>query len=238
MDTTVTRVLRAGGAAAIAGLACVALLWLSLPPGTAGAAGATASQKAQARKALLLLSDMPSGWTKSKSPNNNTVVGAAQLARCIGVATSLITENPPSVNSPQFQNRQSTLLVNDNVSVFPTAKNAAEELATIGNAKTPACMTTLASGPLKAQMLGGLPKGVSAGTPLVSATDPATYGTGTAGYSMSVPLTSRGVTLNVTVTQIFAVKGRLGQQVTFTSIGSPFSVALEQRLSTIAVDRL
>ena len=33
-------------------------------------------------------------------------VGNAQLAHCIGVAESLITENPPSVNSPQFQNRQ------------------------------------------------------------------------------------------------------------------------------------
>ena len=58
--------------------------------------------------------------------NNN--VGDVQLARCMGVATSLIAENPPSVNSPQFQDKQSTLIVNDNVTVFPSAKNAAAEL--------------------------------------------------------------------------------------------------------------
>jgi hypothetical protein len=55
---------------------------------------------------------------------------------------------------------------------------------------------------------------------------------------MSVPVTTHGVTLNVTVTQLYAVKGRLGQQVTFTSIGLPFSIATEQHLSSLAVGRL
>ena len=236
METGLRRVLRSAVAAAIVGVACVALLWLAAPPGSAGA-NATSSQKAQAHKALLVLSDMPSGWVKTKAPNDNSTVGAAQLARCIGVAKSLITENPPSVNSPQFQNRDGTLMVNDNVSIFPSAKNAHQELATVASAKTPGCMTTLASGPLKAKLLGGIPKGVTAGTPLVSAIDPAAFG-GNAGYSMSVPMTTHGVTINVTVTQVFAVRGRLGQQVTFTSIGVPFSIATEQHLSSIAVGRL
>ena len=236
MDAAVTRVLRAAGAAAIVGLACVALLWIALPPGGAGAsASATARQQAQARKALLVLSDMPSGWTKTKAPNNSTTPGAAQLARCIGVAKSLIAENPPSVTSPQFQNRGATLIVNDNVSIFPSAKNAAQEFASIANAKTPGCLTTLASGPLKAKMLGGIPKGVTVGAVLVSPIDAATFGAGTTGYSMSVPVTTNGVTVNLTVTQVFAVKGRLGQQVSFTSVGSPFSIGLEQHLSAVAV---
>jgi hypothetical protein len=236
MESTLTRVLRSAVAAAIVGLACIALLWLALPPGSAGAS-ATANQKAQARKALLLISDMPRGWVKAKAPNDNSNVGASQLARCIGVAKALITENPPSVNSPQFQNRDGTLMVNDNVSIFPSTKNAQQELAAVASAKTPGCMTTLASGPLKAKLLGGIPKGVKVGTPLVSAIDPTTFG-GATGYSMSVPVTTHGVTLNVTVTQLYAVKGRLGQQVTFTSIGLPFSIATEQHLSSLAVGRL
>jgi len=240
MQPTVTRVLRTAAAVAVVALASIALLWGSAVLGAASGAraGAAPSQTAQARKALLVLSDMPSGWVKTKAPNNNTTVGASQLAHCIGVAKSLITENPPSVNSPQFQNRQGTLLVNDNVTVFPSAKNATAELDTVGNAKTPACMTAVASGPLKAKFLGGFPKGVTAGTPLVSATDPATFGTGTAGYSLSVPVTTHGVTINLTVTSVFAVKGRLGHQITFTSIGLPFSIALEGHLSTVAVGRL
>ena len=238
MRPTAKKVLRSGLAVTITGLASLALLWLCAVPGTSARAGATSSQMAQARKALLLLSDMPSGWIKTKAPPNNNAVGAGQLARCIGVAKSLITENPPSVSSPQFQNRQGTLMVNDNVTVFPSAKNATQELATIANAKTPGCLTAVASGPLKSKFLGTFPKGVSAGTPLVSAIDPATFGPGTAGYSLSVPVTTHGQTINLTVTQVFAIKGRLGQQIGFTSVGQPFSIGLEGHLSSIGVGRL
>jgi hypothetical protein len=214
----------------------VSALGIAVTPVPAGAA--THAQLAQARKALLVLNDMPSGWTKTKAPNNSSTVGDAQLARCIGVPRSLITENPPSVNSPEFDNSQGALTVNDNVTVFPSVKNAAKELATVANPKTPGCMTSLATGPLKSKLLGKTPKGVTFGTPLVSAIDPTTFGAGTAGYSMSMPVTSHGVTLNLTVTQVFAVKGRLGHQITYTSVGVPFSIALEQHLTSVAVGRL
>jgi hypothetical protein len=34
------------------------------------------------------------------------------------------------------------------------------------------------------------------------------------------------------------VKGRLGQQVTFTAVGVPFSIALEQHVMSVAAGRL
>ena len=210
-------------------------------PGTVAGAvrsGSGSSEKAQARKALLVLSDMPSGWESTKAPNNpNTNLGDTQLAHCIGVNVSLISENPPSVNSPQFQNRAGSLTVNDNVTVFSSAKNALAELGTVANKKTPGCMTTLAQGPLKNQLFGKSPKGVTYGTPLVSATDPTAFPF-TAGYSMSVPAISHGQTVNITVTQLFAVKGRLGNQIVFTSIGPSFPIATEQRIAAAAVQRL
>ena len=207
-------------------------------PGASVRAGRSGSSGAQARRALLVLSDMPSGWQSTKSPNNpNSTVGDTQLAHCLGVATSLITENPPSVNSPQFQNSSGPLTVNDNVTVFPSAKNAQAELGTVADKKLPACMTALASGPLKTKLFGKSPKGVTYGTPLVSATDAAAFPF-TAGYSMSMPAHSNGVIVDITVTQLFAVKGRLGQQITFTSIGQPFSVTTTQHISAEAIQRL
>ncbi len=230
---TARRHLATGGGALL--LASALLLGLAAGPASAGGSG----ELSQARKALLVLSDMPVGWTTAKSPNNaNSNVGNRQLARCIGVATSLIAENPPSVTSKQFQDTAGTLTVNDNVSVFPSTRNAAAEYATITNPKTPGCMTALASGPLKAQLLGKPPKGVTVGTPLVSPTASSAFGAGVAGYSLSVPFTTHGTMVNVTVTNLFAVKGRLGHQITFTAIGVPFSIALEQRLASVAVSRL
>jgi hypothetical protein len=223
----------AAGLLAAGGLGAVAT-----PAGAGSGTGSGSASLAQARKALLVLSDMPSGWVTAKYSNTDNNVGDTQLAHCLGVATSLITENPPSVNSPQFEDRQDTLIVNDNVTVFPSAKNAAAEYAIGANPKMPGCETALASGPLKAKLFGKAPAGVSYGTPLVSPTDPSAFGSGVAGYSLSVPVVTHGVTVNLTVTQFVAVKGRLGQQVTFTAIGVPFTIAEEQHLVATAVGRL
>jgi hypothetical protein len=234
-----TRCRRAGwwGLALTASLGIVAF---GAPAGASLRAGSSSgsSELTQAHRALLVLSDMPSGWKSTKSPNNpNSTVGDSQLAHCLGVATSLITENPPSVNSPQFQNPSGTLTVNDNVTVFPSDKNAQAELGTVSNKKLPACMTALASGPLKTKLFGKAPKGVTYGTPLVSSTDSSTFPF-TAGYSMSVPAHTDGEVVNITVTQLVAIKGRLGQQITFTSIGQPFSITTTQHISAAAIQRL
>ncbi len=207
-------------------------------PSQVASAHASQNQLSRARNALLVLADMPAGWVKAKNTNSSSNIGTAQLARCIGVSKALIEENPPSVNSPQFQNRQGTLTVDDNVTVFPSAKNAAAELAIVANPKTPSCMTQLASGPLKTKLFGKLPKDVSLGTPLVSPTSASAFGANTPGFSLSVPVTTRGVTVNVTVTQLSAVKGLFGQQITFTAIGDPFSIPVEQRITATAVGRL
>jgi hypothetical protein len=224
-----------------AGLVAGGLLSLALLGSSATGAGASSSSAAfltQARKDLLVLSDMPAGWKSTKNPNTNSTLGETQLAHCIGVAKSLITENPPSVNSPQFQNAQGTLDVTDNVTVFPSVKNAEAEVAIASNQRFPTCMTAMSSGPLKAKLFGKLPKGTTVGTPLFSPVDPSALGAGIVGFSMSVPITSQGVAINFNVTQLFVVKGRLGHQVGFTAVGTPFSLALEQQIMAVAARQL
>jgi len=207
---------------------------------TSGSSSSNKTSVAQARKDLLVLSDMPAGWTSTKNPNanNNSSLGNKQLAHCIGVSTALIAENPPGAYSPQFQNADGTLTVADNVAVFPSVKNAAAEYSVGSNPKFPSCLTALASGPLKTKLFGKLPKGTTLGTPLVSPVAASALAPGIAGYSLSVPVTAQGVTLNVTVTQLVTIKGRLGHQVTFTSVGSPFSLAAEQKIMNVAAARL
>jgi hypothetical protein len=224
---------------AATGLLGVTLLVSPAPPAGASTVSGRADSLAQARKDLLVLADMPAGWTSTKNPSSsNSTVGDTQLARCMGVTTSLIAENPPSVNSRQFQDTQGTLIVADNVTIFPSAKNAAAEYAIGANPKMPGCMTALAAGPLKGKLFGKTPKGTTFGTPLVSPVDPSAFGTGVSGFSMSVPVTTQGVTLNVTVTQLDTVKGRLGNQATFTAIGAPFSISLEKQIMSVAAGRL
>jgi hypothetical protein len=221
------------------GLLGVGLLGPLAPLAGASAGPGHAASLAQARRDLLVLSDMPSGWTSTKNPNTaNNTLGDNQLAHCIGVSTALITENPPSLNSPQFQDAQGSLNVTDNVTVFPSVKNAAAEYAVAANPKMARCMTALATGPLRAKLFGKAPKGTTYGTPLVSAVDPSAFGPGVAGFALSVPITSHGITVNVTSTELFAVKGRFGHEVTFTAVGAPFSIPVEQHIMSVAAGRL
>ena len=99
---------------------------------------AVAPSLSQARKDLLTLSEMPAGWTSTKNPNTgNNTVGDTELAHCVGVATALIAENPPSVDSRRIPGHPGHLTVADNVTVFPSAQNAAAEEAVSGNPKLP-----------------------------------------------------------------------------------------------------
>jgi hypothetical protein len=69
-------------------------------------AGASpASDRAQAKKLLLVLSDMPQGWHTEKGSGGSgsgNLPGASQLAACIGVPVSLLTAHPPEADGPYY----------------------------------------------------------------------------------------------------------------------------------------
>ena len=231
-----------GGAVKViaAGLFASGLLFGAL---ATGAGASKASDQAQAKKHLLVISDLPKGWKTEKRTggggNRSNIPGAAQLASCLGVPSKLINPNPPQSNSPYFQNKDGSQEVQDSVSNFPSTKSATEAYDAVANAKTPACMTTLMNNPsLKSQIASSGGKGTTVGAITVTATDPARYGTGTAGFTMSIPITSRGYSIATQITSLYFTQGRLGQQITFYSYGEPFPTTLSTNLTSIAVGRL
>ncbi len=210
---------------------------------TATAAGASNSSKvAQAKKLLLVLSDLPQGWSKQKGSSNsgsNSFPGANKLAACIGVPAKLIEANPPQANSPTYQNKGDTLEVQDGVSVFSSAKEAKAEFNAVANAKAPACTATAMNTPVfRKTVLSGAGKGSQIGTITATAIDPATYAPGAAGFVLVIPLKVQGVSLNISFAVVYYVKGKLGQQIQFTSYGATFPPSLASALSAVAAHRL
>ena len=210
---------------------------------TAIPAGASkASKVAQAKKLLLVLSDLPRGWSQQKGSSDsgsNAFPGAKALAACIGVPASLIESNPPQANGPTYQNKGDSLEMQDGVSVFSSAKVAKAELAAVGNAKAPACTATAMNSPLFRQaILSGAGKGSKIGTITASAIDPATFLPGSAGFNLDIPLTVQGITVNIHFGVLYFVKGALGQQIQFTSYGITFPTALAHSLAVVAQHRL
>lgn len=197
------------------------------------------SSLGQAKKALLVASDLPSGWTSTKSSNNNSSFpGATQLAECLGIPTSIITNNPPTANSPEFNSKNRLQSVNDSVAVYPSAKAARADHASLSNPKTPTCLTQVLNGSARRALASQFGSGVSLGTTLVSRSPATEFAPGSANFTAFLPITTHGVTLNLELTVVDYVKGRTEQTVVFTAVQTPFPSSLARHLTTIALGRL
>jgi hypothetical protein len=128
---------RLGIGLAVGGLAAGAV------SGAAGAA-ATTKEKAQAKSALVALSDLPQGWTSSAVPSTSAsgtgFTGGPQLARCLGVPTKLVTSNPPKELSPLFSNPGGSELVQDTISIYPSAAYANAVFDAVSSRKSAGCI--------------------------------------------------------------------------------------------------
>jgi hypothetical protein len=205
----------------------------------AGVAQASAHQLAQAKKSLLLLKDMPKGWTSSKSSNNNSPIpGSQQLAACLGVPASQVNDNPPTVYSPDFNSKNQLETVDDNVSVFSSDKAARSDFATATNPKAPSCMSATFNGAAKSGLDASFPAGSTVGNITVTRTPSSDYAPHSANVTLFFPVTVKGVTLNVEITEVGYLKGDEEQTLTLTSIETPFPTALAKRLTTVAANRL
>jgi hypothetical protein len=230
------RMLVGTGAAAIA-------TGLLLSTTTAPVGASTSSSVAQAKKHLLVIADLPKGWTTEKGTGGSGggsggLPGGSQLAACIGVPASVIGDNSPSATGPYFQNKDQSLEVQDTVTVFPSASYARTEVAAMGNAKTPGCVAAYMNGPGKSAIESQGNKGETIGTITVTPLDPHVYGTGVAGVVMSLPVTYQGVTVNTQLVSVNAAKGRLGQSITYNSYGLPFPASLAKHLTAVALGRI
>jgi hypothetical protein len=206
------------------------------------ASGATAAT-AQARGHLLVLSDMPRGWTTEKGSNSasgsNSFPGAKQLAACIGVPAKLVASNPPEVDSPYFESKNGSLEVQDSISVFPSLKIAEAQLTAIENAKAPSCMTALVNAaPFRSQLASASGSGATIGTITVTRAAAANYAKGATALTLTIPITDQGVSISAKITEVFFIKGNLGQQISFNSYDAAFPPSLSRNLTAAAERRL
>jgi hypothetical protein len=200
----------------------------------------TSSSVAQAKKHLLVLSDLPKGWSVEKGTSGSGGSGSfpegSQLASCIGVPASVINDNSPSSTGPYYQNKGQTLEVQDSVTVFPSASYARIQFAAMANPKTPGCMATFMNGPGKSEF--GAQKGETVGTITVTSLSPKVYGPDVVGIVMNLPVTYEGVTVPTQLISVNAVRGRFGQTITYDSYGIAFPGSLAKHLDSVALHRL
>jgi hypothetical protein len=130
------------------------LLAVGLSVGTfaasAGAAGSgmTPGERTQAKNALLVLSDLPHGWTSGAngefSVSSQDIGANQQVARCVGVSPATIEFNPPEVQSPTFGDSSRREVVENTILVFHSASSAHQMYTAFTSPKFPACLSDTA----------------------------------------------------------------------------------------------
>ena len=224
--------------------ASVALV-LFVSPATAGQSPGLG----QAKAALLVKSDFPSGWSAQGSVKTSHGGGVAsffgssqaqdQLANCLGASSTLMGLNPPAVTSPNFQFQGGAWLVQDNVSIFPNAKLAQQTYVLFTSAKTPACLAAALQGPARNGLVADFGKGATVGTITATAPNPLWLVPHSGGFTISLPVTIQGTTTTVVSTFLVMVRGRMAHEVSFTSvIPKPFSASLAHHLAATAYTRI
>ena len=211
--------------------------------GSGSGSGSVKAELARAKTDLLVKSDFPQSWKGQGSVSTDngtkpdTFPGEDQLAGCLGVATSILEQNAPSVTSPSFENTAQTEYAQENLSIFATAKEGQVQYASLSNPKVPACMTALLGGAEKSEIDSSFPTGSKVGTITVTSVPRADLAPRSTGFLLSFPVTDQGVTLQTSIGEVVSVRGTAGIQLTFTSIGPRFPASLEKHLVTVAYDR-
>jgi len=189
---------------------------------------------------------VPKGWTTTKNTDDGssglgTGIPAAdeELASCIDVPPGVIEAEPPSVSSPELESPGDQFYtVTDQIVVFNSSTDAREQVAAYGSPKTARCVQSLAQGPYRNKVLGSVPKGVTIGAMTVTSADAAVVGPRAVGLVVHMPVTTQGVTVPVTMSEVVEAKGRLVQEITFSSFIEPFPASLERHLIAVAAARL
>jgi hypothetical protein len=168
----------------------------SAPAPTAPAQNVEAD-KARAAAASLKLSDFPAGWTSSPSTATNGPSGLkAQVAKCLGVSESNLTDPPASYDSPDF-NDPNNNTISDTVGYRATPADQDAPFAVVSSDKVPACLGTAFTKVINDAIKhptnpsDTLPEGVTVGTPTVSPMSFPQFGDKSTAYRTTSPSPTR-----------------------------------------------
>jgi len=212
---------------------------------TVGTTTTVESDQAKAMAELLILSDLPAGWTSSPSDDSSSNSsgfggqdGSTQMASCLGVSAALLDANPPEADSPTFSSANQAETVDDEADVFPTDAAARADFSLFSSAKTPGCMSQVFNGPLKSQLTQQLEAGQTFVSFTAAAESVPHLDDKSGGLRMTFVIAQSGIDVKVFIDLILVLKGRSESTITVTQ---PEVLALPQlgvQMATIAASRM
>ncbi len=202
-----------------------------------------ASDKAEAERVVLRLTDLPArAWTSkpdTTSDSPETDAALERLGECLKVDPSIVAGNAKgkaTADSDDFEDEENHQ-VSNSVTVVSSRERATQQLAVFKKAEFSSCFEAYITTALKSKTSGGSSADVTYGALQVSPLNVPGLSTESVSYRVSVSVTGGGQTVDVRIDMVVALKGRTGLRMTFNGIGTPVPPDLETSLTNKIIDR-
>jgi hypothetical protein len=206
----------------------------------AAVAPAPTGDQGAAQRSLLLISDLPSGWTAAPATPSTPDDAAlnARMASCLGVPVSQLSPNVESADTPEFDAPGGLPTVQDSVQVFPSTTSASADFGLASSPKTPSCFTDVLGAKLRQSVVDGLRPGQTAGSVSTSRGPLNGFGAQIEAIDTVLPITQGAIVVPCHITEFVVVVGRVESTVTVSWLGRALPVELGHNLLNTVVQRM
>ncbi len=192
---------------------------------------------AAAEAALLLLADLPEGWTETPAADGAAAL-STRLAECVDVDGDAISAADASAATALFAAPEGTSSISQHVGVLATEADARTVVAFTVEPDVPACFEA-AYADLGGDALAiGLADGAQTGAPAATRLQVGPAGDATQAIRVIVPVTGDPAVTEVTVDHVIVRSGRSLATVTFSSSAEPTALEALDEVTAVVAERL
>jgi hypothetical protein len=203
---------------------------------------------ALARQEAISPSSYPSGWQSAGSgtsdPYSSFYNGASSsdvqlMSVCLGTSATHVDPSPTEYAANSYYDPNSDMFASDSVEVFPNADAATADIAAAGAAKIPTCLPSLEGADFTQDIeLYNGKDATTTGTLTVTESTVPGLATTNAVESMSLPVTSQGLTGPSFLDLVFVQAGRSESVFTIFNSGEPIPDSVVSQLATAAANKM
>jgi hypothetical protein len=206
----------------------------------AGAAGATEkvpqSAIAAGRDRLMEVTQLPGHWTPSSFGSATQGESSGGNNGC-GLPEPGVVQSHPFVESPFYDQKGSSVEVQEEIDVFPNARQASTDMKFGVGAAVTQCVVQ-AFNQKKSSIVKGFGDGATVGT-ITAQTVPVTqYGQGAVDMRVTIPLQLDGAVENLYQDGVVIVQGKYEAVIDETDFVTPIPTALQSTIDRAVAGRL
>jgi hypothetical protein len=220
------------------------VLALTLAGGTAGASSsATKKALAQGKSRLIAVSALPGHWTSSPYGSGSESGGGGGSGGGLAGAAACNTpepgvdQNPPTVESPYFDEKKTEIEVQEEIDVYPNAKQASTDLAFSRSAAALQCFSQYFNA-----SKGSLAKEIGSGATVGTVTDQSvpvpSYDNGTSDIRILIPVSVEGGSLTLYFDFLTMVKGQYEAIIDESNLSGPLPSKLAVSVAKAVAHKL